>query len=88
MNIVQPLLAIDQFFNCFWYIRGDGWGMADEAISARAYRCYRADLISNWPMRIINGLFFWQSHHCFTAWLAEFERRQLPSAYRYATTAQ
>jgi len=82
MNLVQPLLAIDQFFNCFWYIKGDGWGWADEAISARAYRCYREGLISDIPKRIIDGIFFLQREHCFQAWLAEFERRQLPSSYK------
>ncbi len=77
----QFLISVDQTFNTLWYIKGEGWGMADEMISARAYRAYREDLISDVPMRLINALFFWQPHHCFSAFLAEFERRQLPRGY-------
>ena len=80
-NALQWLLALDQWVNTYWHIEGDGWGMADEAISARAFRCHLQGLISDRPMRAINGLFFWQENHCYQAWRSEIERRQLPDHY-------
>lgn len=91
LNTVQFLLSIDQWANTCWHIRGDGWGQADEAISARALRCHIQGLISDRPMRAINLLFFWQrdssgqKNHCYRAWRAEIERRQLPDHYRLET---
>lgn len=88
LNTIQFLLSIDQVANTCWYIDGDGWGYADEAISARALRCHLQGHISAWPMRLINLLFFWQMddawrpNHCYRAWRAEIERRQLPDHYR------
>lgn len=81
VNALQWLLAIDQLLNTYWRIDGDGWGMADEALSARAFRCHLQGLISDRPMRIINGLFFWQADHCYAAWRSEIDRRQLPDHY-------
>lgn len=81
-------MSIDQTLNCCIKIEGDeggGWGYADELLSARAYRCYREGLISDRLMLVINGVFFWQPHHCFGAWLSEFERKQLPSSYSPGT---
>lgn len=97
--VKQPLIALDQFLNTLWWINGDGFGMADEMISARAFRAHLQGLISDVPMRAINLLFFWQSgpvrdkkgnligwqfHHCHRAWRSEWERAQLPSHYREA----
>ncbi len=81
-NALQWLLALDQWANTYWHIEGDGWGMADEAISARAFRCHLQNLISDRPMRAINLLFFWQENHCYLAWRHELDRRQLPDHYR------
>jgi hypothetical protein len=79
-------LAIDQALNTLIYIEGDGWGMADEAISARVWRCWTMGLISDRWYRAIDDAFFWQPpHHCFRAWRAEVERRQLPGHYSLAT---
>lgn len=81
-NALQWLLAIDQWANTYWHIGGDGWGMADEALSARAFRCHLQGLVSDRPMRAINLIFFWQENHCYLAWRSEIERRQLPDHYR------
>ena len=78
-------MAIDQALNCLVYIPGDdnaGWGMADELLSARAYRCYREGLIGPLLKITIDTLFFWQVEHCFSAFMGEFERRQLPGYYQ------
>lgn len=73
MKITQFLIAIDQVFNTLL------GGMADETLSARAYRTRETN---PWRMRVIDSLFFWQDSHCYESWLSEVERRQLPSAYR------
>ncbi len=81
----QFLMALDQAANCLTHIDGDdnaGWGMADELLSARAWRCYLQGLISDRLYRAIDSLFFWQANHCYQAWLGEFARAQMPGAYQ------
>lgn len=73
MKIKQFLIAVDQVFNTLL------GGMADETLSARAYR--QRDK-HPWRMSVIDALFFWEDNHCYESWLSEVERRQLPSAYR------
>ena len=73
MKIKQVLLALDQLANTLL------GGMADETLSARAYRTRGTN---PWRMRVIDTLFFWQDSHCYNSWLSEVDRRQLPSAYR------
>ena len=73
MKIKQVLLALDQLTNTLL------GGMADETLSARAYRTRETN---PWRMRVIDALFFWQDSHCYDSWLSEIERRHLPSAYR------
>lgn len=80
--IKQLLIAIDQTFNCLVFIKGDGFGMADEALSARAIRCYLQDLISDRLYRAIDALFFFDPNHCYESWRSEIERNQLPNHYR------
>lgn len=83
--MLQFLMAIDQAINCLVHIDGDdndGWGMADELLSARAFRCHLQGLISDRLYRAIDALFFWSPQHCYNAWRGEFERRQMPGAYR------
>lgn len=89
MSVLLNLaINLDQGANCLWYVRGDGWGMPDEMISARAMRAYLQDLIDDRPMRLINLLFFWQRNeqgvrnHCHRAWRSEWDRNQLPNHYR------
>lgn len=83
--MLQFLMAVDQAINCLVYIEGDdndGWGMADELLSARAWRCYLQGLISDSLYRAIDVLFFWQPSHCYHAWVGEFVRAQMPGAYQ------
>lgn len=71
----QFLIAVDQVLNTLVYIKGDGWGFADETLSARAWR-----LQSRW-YRVINGIFFWQENHCKEAYESEVLNKQLPKHY-------
>lgn len=70
----QVLVAIDQLLNTLI------GGMADETLSARAYRRYLRG--KPWLARIINIMFFWQDNHCKTAYESELADRQLPPEYR------
>jgi hypothetical protein len=76
--MTQVLIAIDQVFNTFTYIKGDGFGFADETLSARAWRLREQ---SPYPYRIINGLFFWQENHCKEAYESEVNNKHLPKEY-------
>jgi len=77
----QFLIAIDQTINTLVYIPGDGWGYADEMISARVFRCYLQNFISDTPMKLVNTLFFWDDDHCYECWAIECTRNQLPNNY-------
>ncbi len=78
----QLLIAFDQFLNCLVWIARDGFGFADETLSARLFRCHLQGLVSDVPYRLVDALFFWQPAHCHGSWRNEIERRQLPSFYR------
>lgn len=78
----QPLIGLDQFINCLIYIPGDGFGMADETLSARLFRCHLQGLIADRWYRAVDALFFWDANHCYESWRSEVERRQLPGIYR------
>ena len=69
--IINILIAFDQFINVLLL------GQPDETISSRAWRC--KDVSSFWKvMRMsIDLLFFFQKEHCFNAYLAELERKQI-----------
>lgn len=66
----QVLIALDQLVNTLC------GGMADETISARAWR-------SGWKRRelVINWLFN-DPNHCKDSYESEMLRRQLPAEYR------
>jgi hypothetical protein len=69
----QVLIAFDQLLNAM------GGGMADETLSARAYRLSVKG--NAWPAILIDGLFFWQDEHCYNAYLSELNRKHLPPEY-------
>ncbi len=73
--MLQVLIGIDQLANTFF------GGMADETISARAHRKAHSGWFWRGAERLINTIFFSRSH-CKDAYIAEFEKRQLPSVYR------
>lgn len=81
MKLTQPLIALDQFINTLVRIDGDGWGMADETLSARAWRLRKTNGGAR-AVKIIDTLFFWQPAHCYNSYLSEVVRSQLPKYYR------
>lgn len=81
-GMMQPLIALDQLLNCLLHIAGDGWGFADETLSARLFRCHLQGYLSDHPYRLVDALFFWQAQHCYASWRSEVERRQLPGFYQ------
>jgi hypothetical protein len=76
--MTQVLIAIDQVFNTFTYIKGDGFGFADETLSARAWRLRNESSV---PYKLINALFFWQDNHCKEAYESEMSNKHLPKEY-------
>ena len=76
--LFQNAVALDQLANTM--IPG---GMADETLSARAYRMReKKQRYWGWLANAINLAFFWQDDHCKLAFEGELRRRQLPGAYR------
>jgi hypothetical protein len=73
----QFLIALDQVLNTLWWMPKDGFGYADETLSARAWRLRTT---SN-AYKLIDALFFWQQEHCKKSYNAEQERKHLPSHY-------
>lgn len=69
------LVAVDQLFNALL------GGYADETLSSRCYRL-QLDGVAAWPARLVDGLFFWQAHHCRTAYESEEKRRHFPPDLR------
>jgi hypothetical protein len=82
MIVKQFLIGVDQTLNTLIKLPGDGYGWADETLSARAFRCFLQERISDRLYRVIDRLFYWQSAHCYESWKSEYERAQLPSHYR------
>jgi hypothetical protein len=74
--IFQWLLLIDQAGNVAL------GGKADETLSSRAYRAWRANRILGKIFRpLIDTLFFWEKNHCRGAYISEVERKQLPDDF-------
>ena len=76
----QFLIAIDQTLNTLAWAEGEGFGMADETVSARAWRLQHR---SAWGVAraIIDAIFFWQDGHCESSYRIELARKHLPSEY-------
>jgi hypothetical protein len=80
----QFLMALDQMVNTLIPAPLEGFGMADELISARAWRLRKSKSSIFWQNLhyIVDTLFFWEhGSHCFNAYLGELERKQLPDHY-------
>lgn len=75
---MQFLIAFDQTLNTLTWLPGDGFGMADETLSARAYRVRNEH---PWLIRTIDTLFFWESQHCYESFVSEALRKHLPQGY-------
>jgi hypothetical protein len=82
-SMKQVFVAFDQFINTLWYFPNDGFGFADETISARSWRLREQSSLYKW----INMFFFWQDNHCRGAYYSEMTRKQLPKEYTETTTS-
>ncbi len=71
-------IALDQLVNAL----ASGW--PDETMSSRAYRLAVEGM--TWPMRMVDGPFFWQREHCKSSYESEREGRQAPPELRRVTT--
>jgi len=76
--MIQFGIALDQLLNTVIKIADDGYGYADEMLSARAWRLREMSRLYIW----IDRLFFWDENHCEECYKIELERLQLPSEYR------
>ena len=74
-HLKQYLIALDQVVNT------KCGGYADETLSCRAYRHYMKGE-HKWVKVLIDCLFFFDKDHCYTSYLSEQERLQLPPALR------
>ena len=71
----QILIAIDQLINTLF------GGMADETLSARAYRL-ELERGRSWARKLIDGILFFDKDHCKESYESEILRRQLPPSMR------
>ena len=69
--IINLLVAFDQFINVLFS------GQPDETISSRAWRCKDVSSFWRFMRKFIDLLFFFQPQHCFKAYLAELNRKQI-----------
>ena len=74
----QQLIAIDQLINTMVWLKSEGFGLATESLSARAWRL-RND--SN-GYKVIDFLFFWQPNHCMSAYENRMNDINAPKEYR------
>lgn len=71
------LVAFDQLINALLL------GSPDETLSSRAYRADRDGKVFGRIFRpAIDTIFFWQTRHCYGAYVAEVQRRQYPGNFR------
>jgi hypothetical protein len=73
--VIQVLIALDQLLHTLV------GGMADETLSAAAYRWER-DGIRSWPRKLIDTLLWFDENHCEQSYISELQRKQLPGEYR------
>lgn len=80
-NVKQLAIAVDQLLNVILsiFLREQAW--ADETLSAHAWR-WELNGVRAWPRKLIDGIFFWQDHHCEGSYQSEREGRQLPPELR------
>ncbi len=79
-RLEQILLGIEQLLNAC-----TPGGFCDECISARSWRERKNSLawVILWKsIDFVALVIFRQKHHCYKSWVSEFDRHQLPAAYR------
>lgn len=81
----QTLIAFDQLVNTLVWAKGEGFGMADETISARCWRLRERPFWLALQV-LVDCLFFWEPNHCADSYLMEQGRRHLPGEYSTGVT--
>ena len=82
---IQPLIALDQFVNTLVWAKKEGFGYADETLSARAWRLQNRTKTWGRFRKIVDRFFlvvFREKDHCLEAYISEFRKHQLPEYYR------
>lgn len=75
--LLNNLIAIDQLANTILN------GAPDETLSARAYRTeVKGKPFGRVFRPLIDLIFFFEVQHCYRAYLAELDKRQLDSDYQ------
>lgn len=76
MYVKNIALALDQLFNAI--LRGS----PDETLSSRAYRADISGKVFGKIFRpLIDIIFFFDPQHCYTSYLSEVNRQQLPKEF-------
>lgn len=82
-NWHQILVSIDQFlttlFCSIFFYKEKSY--ADETLSCRAIR-WEEQGVRSWPRKLIDKIFFWEHNHCYSSYISEKERKQLPPELR------
>jgi hypothetical protein len=74
--IIQNFIAVDQLINALLF------GYADETLSSRAYRTEKNNKVFGKFFRpIIDTILFFDKNHCYWAYMAEVQKRQLPREF-------
>lgn len=82
--MIQFLIAVDQTLNTMTWARLEGFGYADETLSARMWRLRNS---SNWgrARKIVDWVFgnvFGDRNHCERSHLDEYFKYQMHETYR------
>ena len=80
-RLYQLLISLDQFLSCLvGLITGDAW--ADETFSSKCWRKGKVSKVWNTVRVIVDSLLWFDKQHCFTSYISEAERKQLPEEFR------
>lgn len=80
-RLLNLLIAIDQLA---WVVLSLGNGSPDETISAAAWRMEQQGKLAGQALRPLIDFLFrpFERDHCRKAYIAEFQKLQLPKVYR------
>lgn len=85
----QVVIAFDQFINTLIWAKGEGFGKADETISARAWRLEGQSKLWKVTRVCIDYLFsVVELDHCKKSYLSELTRNHLPEEYQRLSEEQ
>lgn len=77
----QLLLHLDQGLGIIVSTLLKEEAFADLTLSANACR-WEKEGVRKWPRKLIDALFWWQPHHCYSSYVYEITRRHLPESMR------